>query len=293
MNYVILDMEWNQPMREEEQLREPFPFDSEIIEIGAILVNEDFDAVDEFKSFVRPRFYTQMNGRVASLTKIRSQLLQNAPDFPAAWADFLVWSGEPCCLCTWGPTDGTVLLDNMLLHGLDVEAAPYFCDLQRVFGREIMREERKCSLESAIELFGLKMDRAHDALNDARNTLRVCSKMDMASCAEEYVFRYVGYGEDRLLPGGRLYPDREAALADPALCTVRCPYCGERTPLGEWVQKEGYPLWGYGRCSEGDEFFCTLQQTRQPGGGLRVTRRVYEMSDDLWDRYQSAREETP
>ena len=47
MNYVILDMEWNQPMREQEQLREPFPFASEIIEIGAILVNEDFEAGDD------------------------------------------------------------------------------------------------------------------------------------------------------------------------------------------------------------------------------------------------------
>ena len=79
MNYVILDMEWNRPERDEDLLREPFVFDSEIIEIGAILLNEDFEAAEEFKTFVRPRFYTHMNGAVASLTKIRSQLWNCSP----------------------------------------------------------------------------------------------------------------------------------------------------------------------------------------------------------------------
>ena len=219
MNYVILDMEWNQP--EGELLREPFVFDSEIIEIGAIRLNGEFEAEDEFKTFVRPRFYTRMNGKVVSLTKIRSQLLKNAPDFPAALRSFLDWCGEPCCLCTWGPTDAVVLLDNMLLHGLDTETAPWFCDLQRIFGREIMREERSFSLESAVELFGVKADRAHDALNDARNTLRVCSRMDLAACAEEYVFRYVAYGEDRLRPEEESrFPSWTRALADEALCSA-------------------------------------------------------------------------
>ncbi len=289
MNYVILDMEWNRPERDEDLLREPFVFDSEIIEIGAILLDEDFEAAEEYKTFVRPRFYTHMNGAVASLTKIRSQLLKDAPAFPEALQQFLAWCGEPCCLCTWGPTDAAVLLDNMLLHGLDTETAPWFCDLQRIFGREIMREERRCSLESAVELFDLKMDRAHDALNDARNTLRVCSRMDLAGCAEEYVFRYVAYGEDRAAPESeRLFPTQAAALASDGLVTIPCPYCGETIRFGDWAAR-GENLLGYARCGEGDEYLCSLRQ-RRAAGGLLFSRRVREMSDDLWDLYQEARE---
>ena len=49
-----------------------------------------------------------------------------------------------------------------------------------------------------MELLRLKPDRAHDALNDARNTVRVCGSMDLERCMEEYCLRYIDYGPDRL-----------------------------------------------------------------------------------------------
>lgn len=78
----------------------------------------------------------------------------------------------------WGPDDLPVLMDNLLMHGLDA-ALPDGYDLQRIFGHEIMRDDRQCSLERAMELLRLKPDRAHDALNDARNTVRVCGRQDL------------------------------------------------------------------------------------------------------------------
>lgn len=111
--------------------------------------------MSEFKSFVRPVFYPSMNGHVVQLTKIRPQELEKAPDFPAAYAAFRDWCGEDCCLCTWGPDDLPVLMDNLLMHGLDA-ALPDGYDLQRIFGHEIMRDDRQCSLERAMELLRLK-----------------------------------------------------------------------------------------------------------------------------------------
>ena len=46
MHYIVLDFEWNQPLSEKEMLMEPFPFDSEIIEIGAIKLDESFQTVE-------------------------------------------------------------------------------------------------------------------------------------------------------------------------------------------------------------------------------------------------------
>ena len=51
-SYIVLDLEWNQPMPGQETITQPFRFDSEIIEIGALKLNSRFEEVSEFKSFV-------------------------------------------------------------------------------------------------------------------------------------------------------------------------------------------------------------------------------------------------
>ena len=78
-SYIVLDLEWNQPMSGQEIITRPFRFDSEIIEIGALKLNNRFEEMSEFKSFVRPVFYPAMNGHVVQLTKIRPQELEKAP----------------------------------------------------------------------------------------------------------------------------------------------------------------------------------------------------------------------
>ncbi len=138
-----------------------------------------------------------------------------------------------------------------------------------------------------MELLRLKPDRAHDALNDARNTVRVCGSMDLERCMEEYCLRYIDYGPDRLAGrvGGLPYPDLPAAQADPQLTALTCPYCGQPLTLGEWTRKDGNTMLAYARCNEGDEYLAVCRYGRTPEG-IRMGRMVYEMSDDLWDVYQ-------
>ena len=55
MNYIVLDLEWNQcpygKSREEERL----PF--EIVEIGAVKMNEQKEIIDTFHILVKPIVY--------------------------------------------------------------------------------------------------------------------------------------------------------------------------------------------------------------------------------------------
>ena len=91
-SYIVLDLEWNQPMPGQETITQPFRFDSEIIEIGALKLNSRFEEVSEFKSFVRPVFYPSMNGHVVQLTKIR-------PGTGAARTAVCVPGGRMICRC--------------------------------------------------------------------------------------------------------------------------------------------------------------------------------------------------
>ena len=54
MNYIILDMEWNQAFDKSQMVTEPILLRGEIIEIGAVKTDENFNAIDAFKAYVRP-----------------------------------------------------------------------------------------------------------------------------------------------------------------------------------------------------------------------------------------------
>ena len=292
MDYIVLDMEWNQPMDEQRVITEPFLFDSEIVEFGAVKLNDRFEPIDEFKCYVRPRFFPALNRAVAKLTRIRAQDLERAPDFPTACRQFRDWCGDSCCLCTWSPTDILVLLDNMLLHGMDVTPAPLSCDLQRMFGQEIMGDGKQYALEYAIDSLGLPKERAHDALNDAKNTVQICGRMNLAAYIEEYYYRFVDYDRDRLdgLVDGLPFSSLAEAMQTERVTQVTCPYCGEAVPLRDWTHLRPAVQLGYGRCREGDEFLGRVRHRRQDQEQLFVSRLVYELNDDLWDVYQTALE---
>ena len=142
-----------------------------------------------------------------------------------------------------------------------------------------------------MELLHLTPDRAHDALNDARNTVQICGKMDLDGCMDEYRLRYVGYPEDRRtgLVQGREYASLAEAQADPALTETACPYCGETVTLGQWARKDPRTLLAYGRCSQEDEL-CAVCLHSRTAKGVRLGRTVFEMNDDLWDTYQTCLE---
>ncbi|HBI64849.1 MAG TPA: hypothetical protein DDX51_07020 [Clostridiales bacterium] len=290
MNYIVLDLEWNQPRSAAELIQTPFAFDSEIIEIGAVKLNERFEAVDEFKILISPTFYTVLNGRVSRLTRIYKGMLKTGVPFPQAYREFLTWCGEEYAFLTWGPTDIPVLMDNLLMHRMSLDSVRECYDLQRMFGNEILRENRQCSLENAMKLLRFPMERGHDALNDAKNTVRIAGFMDLEKYMEEYVTIYVNYEEDR---AGAAFAEKEfsnmtQALKDPDVVSFSCPYCGADIVCEEFVPSGTGKTLGYASCPEEDEFLLRLSGFPAAEKGIHVRRMIFEMSDDLWDIYQTA-----
>ena len=52
MRYIVLDMEWNQPYAPKCVDRAPFPLIGEIIQIGAVMLEEQADELAEFFQLV-------------------------------------------------------------------------------------------------------------------------------------------------------------------------------------------------------------------------------------------------
>ena len=75
-NYIVFDLEWNQSANGKERSIPHFPF--EIIEIGAVKLNETFQMVDEFHRLIRPQVYTQMHHAISEVTHMDMNGLRNS-----------------------------------------------------------------------------------------------------------------------------------------------------------------------------------------------------------------------
>jgi len=78
MNYIIFDLEWNQSSRKERE--EPhLPF--EIVEIGAVKLNERREVVDTFERRVRPQVYLSMHRITGELIGLKMEEERVVYDF--------------------------------------------------------------------------------------------------------------------------------------------------------------------------------------------------------------------
>ena len=111
MNYIVLDLEWNQSNTGEEAAAKKLPF--EIIEIGAVKMNEKFEILDHFHRLIKPSVYREMHHITKELIHLDMEDLNQGNSFPGAAGDFLKWCGEDRIFCTWGPGDLTELQRNM------------------------------------------------------------------------------------------------------------------------------------------------------------------------------------
>lgn len=284
MNYIVFDLEWNQPPTPEAMVLEPVYLEGEIIEIGAVKLNERFETVDEKRLYIRPQYYTRMHHKIASLTGIRDKDLQEkGRPFPEVFAEFDEWCGEECTYVTWSGSDLPMLLDNMLLHGIPIDRLPACLDAQRVFSREIMRIDRKLSLEEAIRILGETGDTAHDALHDSRNTVKVMNHLDLEDYGDEYAAQVFAEPHTE-----KVYDTAAEVTSDPELSAYVCPWCGAEGKCAGWIpQRFGWSM-TMGTCDEGDEFMVYLRPVVNPKGGRKIMRLLYEMSPDLYEIYENA-----
>jgi DNA polymerase III epsilon subunit-like protein len=60
MNYIVFDLEWNQSPEGKERSDRYLQF--EIVEIGAVKLDQNRKPIGEFRRLVKPQVYTGSNG---------------------------------------------------------------------------------------------------------------------------------------------------------------------------------------------------------------------------------------
>lgn len=176
MKYIVIDLEMNpilKAYKEQYQLCR-----NEVIQIGAIVMDECYQEIGSFKTFVKPKFNSAVERRIEKLTGITTNMLQYAPDFEDALEMFFKWCdriSDEIQICEWSNNDYEQLIKEIelkeyILTNHEEKILSDWCDFQKEY-EEMLGVERKLSLQNAMMYAGAEFKgNQHDALCDARNT---------------------------------------------------------------------------------------------------------------------------
>lgn len=301
MQFIVLDMEWNQPWPGSPSAQRVLPvaIHGEIIQIGAVRLSEQGALIDEFQVLIRPKYYRRLNSRVSKLTGIKeARLRQEGLPFAEAIGQFHRWCGEDCVFLTWGFDDIRILQENILLHGLDPQWVARWYNVQMMFNAQTDGGTAQRALKTAMEMFGIEPTKpAHDALGDAYHTALICSRLDLQRGMQEYGTSLKKHenGFHGSQPAGCIsrkvyhgYESKDKAMVAMAGRENLCPQCGAAMEGGSWIAQPGRRYMTMARCPTHGEYLIRIRLSEEEDGTLRVSRLTYEGASAAAKSYAEA-----
>ena len=235
MNYIVLDLEWNQGSGQEPEVKE-MPF--EVIDIGAVKLNEKRNIMDKYNQLVKPVVYHQMNRITSDLVHLHMEDLQKGRSFVEVMNEFLAWCGEEYVFCTWGPLDLFELQRNMhYFHMEPLSGKPVkFLDVQKLFSIAYEDKKSRRSLEYAIDFLQIEKDVPfHRAFSDAYYTARILEQMEEGVLENYSIDTYIlpktreeevhVMFHDYMKYISREFPDKQKAIEDREVISTKCYLC--------------------------------------------------------------------
>lgn len=234
-------MEWNQPLSHRSapfrRVGDRLMF--ELIQIGAVKLDEKRRMIGSFSQLITPEQYMKLHPRIRRITGIQQEDLAGMPGFREALERFLSWCGPDCALLTWGKDDISVLQQNLDFFKVKSKM-PLFYDVQRLYSS--LQEERghKTGLKAAMAVYGiLEHDEHpfHNAVDDAYYTGLVFQQLPEAEAVLNFPETPRELGKTRR--GGReneqTTPIRgeRAFFSSAAGKRVTCPTCGSKVSVAE------------------------------------------------------------
>lgn len=176
MKHIVVDLEMN-PIAKEYR-KEKTICSREIIEIGAVVLDEQYKEVDSFRTLVKPQYNDKIKPNLEKLTGITTELVENAPVFEEALEKFFTWCkdiNDDIKIYQWSESDWTQVTREIELKEIFIEEQYkkflyHWIDFQKEYGKKL-NLSNAISLKKAVMYAGVEFEgREHDALDDARNT---------------------------------------------------------------------------------------------------------------------------
>ena len=178
MKHVVVDLEMNPVSREFREVRRKLY--EEVIEIGAVRLDENFQQEAEFQCYVKPE-YGPIKKHITSLTGITQAMVADKKTYAACFQDFVDWVGEEeTKIYSWSMSDIKQLRSECRykLPDFDIEwLNERWVDLQQEFD-DRLGLHNSLALKHALGAMDHKFEGTqHTALADAINTSAILTLM--------------------------------------------------------------------------------------------------------------------
>jgi len=291
MNYIILDLEWNQSASGKVNSLPDMPF--EIIEIGAVKLDEKLRYKGEWRRVIKPKVYKKLQSAVRKVIHLTETDLERGDDFEDAIVEFLDWCGEEYTFAIWGSMDLTELQRNMKHYNV---ANPFpkpfiYLDVQKLYSHMFLDGKNKVNLKSAIQELKIReTEEYHSALSDAHYTAKVLQKIDLKKVGrytsiDTYLIPntrreeiYQNYGEyEKYISRG--FDTRERAAEDRIVRSCNCITCGKQMRRKiKWFATNSKVYYGLFECPE-HGLIKGRFRTKQADNGQYYAIRIMKKTD--------------
>ncbi len=308
MSLIVFDLEWNigyQPKTFQYHGVE-LTLRGEIIQIGAVKIDDRGEVLDTFEINLRPRIFRKLQHRIAQVTGLSQGDLEAGVPMKEGLTRFVEWAGPDAEFAEWGLDDVPVLKQNLFLYGLDESWPNRWYDLQRIFLQYYPRKEGEgMTLESVVDRLGIpKEEPFHNALDDALYTVKICRELPLAKGLAAYPDEESQLIEALLTDPEAEYHDVQTFLGrmehddyktDPTLFTVHCPVCGAPLTVGDiWLKRGNTGYYTLAHCPAHGDWFLRFKLSRRDGLHWNFARCLETVRPETlarWKRQEAAQRE--
>ncbi|HHW46429.1 MAG TPA: exonuclease domain-containing protein [Clostridiales bacterium] len=277
MNYIFLDLEWNNAFSRKHK-----KFINEIIEIGAVKLDESLNEIDSFSILISSQLTKKLRGHFKKLTNISNEEMNAGVSFKQAIDEYAKWANAADSITfTWSNSDIYALLDNLSLF-LGINKIPFidkYVDLQKYVQADLklngFDSSNQLSLLKAAEIFGLTVEDFE--LHRAKDDSRICAELFRLTFDKD---RLVGFIEDtnkpdyyeRLIFKPYIISNIKSPYINKSQLKVKCDTCGQfarRKSKFIFKNHSFYAFFSCGHCKKDFVAFLTFKKHYD-----HVTRKV-------------------
>ena len=279
MNYIVLDLEWDGAF-----CPKIGRFINQILQIGAVKLNDSFDIIDTFEKTVKSSFSNRVSKRFTELTGITKEDMLSGIPLETAFKEYNEWVGNDAVTMTWSNSDIYTVIENEknLLKGIKLKIEKYL-DLQKY----IQGEMRLMGIENTSQISLLN---AANALNVNINENELHNaKADSIACAallkshynkERFSAMVLDTVDTNFFSRFTFKPYYIKDINDESIDKTQlqfvCENCGSRLiTKGNWHYRNcGFVAEMY--CENCKKRFCANVRFRKMYDTVKVRRRIFE-----------------
>ena len=210
MIHIVVDLEMNPVRQNLKEVRRYLT--DEVIEIGAVKLDDKFNQISEFQCYVRPE-HSKITRHIKKLTGITDELLEDKNVFAVEFKNFMDWIvADEVTIYSWSNSDINQLKSECAFKLKDFDTQwleDHWVDLQKQFDDRIGLHNN-LALNHAVGAMNKNFKGTqHTALADAINTAAILTLMQDEDAFKKTMQPIIDLINPKRLSSsiGELYPE--------------------------------------------------------------------------------------